>query len=322
MMAIKKEGKYQNLSFIKMKIDAKKAKGMAQDYIKKTNTIPPFKIPRQKIDKEKLSSDDSLVWLGHSTILGFVDGVSFIVDPMLSNRASPLKCLGPKRFEGSLTPIDELPNIDVILITHNHYDHLDKDTILALQNKVQKIYVPLDNKKILTNWGVKENKIQEFDWFEDMMFEKVKFAFCPTQHFSGRGLADRDKYLWGSWAILGNKSSIYVSGDSGYNDHFKMISQKYGIFDIVCMECGAYNDNWSEIHMLPEESVQASIDLKAKVMLPMHWAGFDLSTHTWDEPITRALKKAKELNLNMTTPMIGQVLNLKNPIEDKKWWRL
>jgi L-ascorbate metabolism protein UlaG (beta-lactamase superfamily) len=239
---------------------------------------------------------------------------------MLSLRASPFKCIGPKRFDGSLTPIDELPNIDVVLITHNHYDHMDKDTLLALQNKVKAIYVPLDNKKILIKWGIEDSKIKEFDWFEDISFNGVQFSFCPTQHFSGRGLTDRDKYLWGSWAIIGSKK-VYVSGDSGYNQHFKLINETYGSFDIACMECGAYNDNWSEIHMMPEESVQASIDLDAKVMLPMHWAGFDLSTHAWDEPITRALGKAQQLGVKTTTPMIGQILNLNEPIKNECWWK-
>lgn len=321
MNAIKKDGKYQNLEFIKMKMDLNRAKGMAKDYMKKKDAVPPASIPRVQIDKKAFKSEDSYVWLGHSSILGNIDEVSFIVDPMLAKRASPFKCMGPKRFDGSLTPIEELPKIDVILITHNHYDHMDRDTLLALQEQAQVIYVPLDNKKILTKWGIESLKIKEFDWFEDIVYKGVQFSFCPTQHFSGRGLSDRDKYLWGSWAIKGTQHSIYVSGDSGYNQHFSLIGQKYGPFDVACMECGAYNDNWSEIHMTPEESVQASKDVKAVVMHPMHWASFDLSTHAWDEPITRAKKKALELEVITTTPLIGVVNFLKNPVETKEWWK-
>jgi len=321
MNAIKKDGKYHNHSFINMTMSLDKVKAMTKDYFNKENAVPPFQIPRVKIDIEEFESKDSLVWLGHSTILGNMNGTTFIVDPMLGKRASPIKCMGPKRFDGSLTPIDELPEIDIILITHNHYDHLDKDTILSLKDKVQAIYVPLDNKQILTKWGVEDSLIKEFDWFEDILFNDIQFSFCPTQHFSARGLTDRDNYLWGSWAILSNDKKVYVSGDSGYNEHFKMINEKYGSFDIACMECGAYNDNWSEVHMVPEESVQASVDLEAKVMLPMHWAGFDLSTHSWDEPITRALDKAKELNITMTTPIIGQVIDLGKAVVSKHWWK-
>lgn len=321
MNAIKKDGKYQNLEFIKMKMDLNRAKGMAKDYMKKKDAVPSASIPRVQIDKKAFKSEDSYIWLGHSSILGNIDELSFIVDPMLAKRASPFKCMGPKRFDGSLTPIEELPKIDVILITHNHYDHMDRDTLLGLQEQAQVIYVPLDNKKILTKWGIESSKVKEFDWFEDIVYKGVQFSFCPTQHFSGRGLSDRDKYLWGSWAIKGSKHSIYVSGDSGYNQHFSLIGQKYGPFDVACMECGAYNDNWSEIHMTPEESVQASLDVKAVVMHPMHWASFDLSTHAWDEPINRAKKKAIQLNVITTTPLIGTVNFLNNPIETKQWWK-
>jgi len=320
MTAIKKDGKYFNKSYIKMKMDGKRAKGMMKDYMAKKDAVPSFEIPRLKIDNDKFNKQDSFIWLGHSTILGKLDKVTFIVDPMLTNRASPFSCVGPKRFDGSLTPIDELPNIDVVLITHNHYDHMDKKTLLALKDRVKKIFVPLDNAKILIKWGIEEDKIKEFDWFEDIVFDGTLFSFCPTQHFSGRSLSDRDKYLWGSWAAKGSKHSIYVSGDSGYNGHFKEIGERFGSFDVACMECGAYNENWSEIHMVPEESVQASLDVKAKVMLPMHWAGFDLSTHAWDEPISRALEEAKQLDVITTTPMIGKVNAFLNPIEKEKWW--
>lgn len=321
MNAIKIDEKYTNQNHIKMKLNTKKTKGMIKDYISKKNTIPPFEIKRKKIEKEFFNSKDSLIWLGHSTILGRINNLTFIVDPMLGNRASPLKYLGPKRFEGSSTPLEELPDIDIILITHNHYDHLDKETILALKDKVQAIYLPLDNKKILSKWGIDSKKMKEFDWYEDFVFQDVQFSFCPTQHFSGRSLTDRDKSLWGSWAVISDKKKIYLSGDSGYNEHFKQIKQRYGSFDISCIECGAYNDNWSEIHMTPEESVQASVDLESKAFLPMHWAGFDLSTHAWDEPITRALKKSEELKANIITPMIGEVIDLNILNEFKQWWR-
>lgn len=298
-----------------------KAKKMTKDYFNKENSIPPFILPRQTIDKETFEAEDTFVWLGHSTILGNIDGVRFIVDPMLHHRASPFKCLGPKRFNGSLTPLEELPEIDVILITHNHYDHLDEQTIKALHDKVEAIYLPFDNASIVKKWGVDLDKVREFDWFEELNFRGVTFAFTPTQHFSGRGLTDRDNYLWGSWVVKGQNHSLYVSGDSGYHEHFKLIGEKYGTFDVACVECGAYNSSWSEIHMMPEQSVQASVDLKAKVMLPMHWAGFDLSTHAWDEPISRAMKEAQRLSVQTTTPMIGQIIPLKQPICETQWWK-
>ena len=320
MTAIKKQGKYHNQSFIKMRINGSRAKGMMKDYLAKKDAIPSFKIPRKKIDAKCFNQEDTFVWLGHSTILGHLDDISFIVDPMLAKRASPFKCLGPKRFDGSLTPYTELPNIDIVLITHNHYDHMDKETLLKLNERVKCFYVPLDNAQILINWGIEKEKVIEFDWYEDIIYQGVQFSFCPTQHFSGRGLHDRDQYLWGSWVIKGTRHSLYVSGDSGYNNHFKEISSRYGSFDVACIECGAYNEHWSEIHMMPEESVQAALDLKTQVMLPMHWASFDLSTHTWDEPITRAVNQANKEGLSLTLPMIGEVISFVNPIKSRKWW--
>ena len=322
MNSIKIKNKYHNLGAVKMEMSLQKAKKMVQDYAGKRLRVPPFELPAKEIDIDLFESGDSLVWLGHSTILARVDGVNFIVDPMFSHRASPVGFAGPKRFEGSLIDIDTLPAIDIILITHNHYDHLDKSSILYLHENVEKIFVPLDNAKILLSWGVANDKIKEFDWYEESFEENIRFALTPTQHFSGRGLTDRDDYLWGSWVIQGSKSSLYVSGDSGYNSHFKAIGEKYGAFDIACMECGAYNDNWSEVHMLPEQSVQAAQDLGAKVMLPMHWAGFNLSTHAWDEPITRALQHATEIKQDTITPMIGQVIHFSENYPKEMWWEI
>ncbi len=321
MNAIKKGKRYFNRDFIRLKMDRHRIGKMLRDYLAKERAVPPFPIPRKVIDKEAFISQESVVWLGHSTILARIDGINLIVDPMLSTRASPLSCAGPKRFEGSLTPLHELPAIDLILITHNHYDHLDQKSIMALHEQVKAIYVPLDNAKILTKWGVDAGKIREFDWFEDQIFEGVQCTFAPTQHFSGRGLRDRDRYLWGSWVVKGAQRALYVSGDSGYNSHFKMIGQKYGPFDLACIECGAYNVSWREVHMMPEESVQAAKDLDAGVMLPMHWAGFDLSTHAWDDPVNRAIARANEFDVVITTPMIGQVLSFSDSVVSERWWK-
>jgi L-ascorbate metabolism protein UlaG (beta-lactamase superfamily) len=264
---------------------------------------------------------DSIVWLGHSTILGHLGSTTFIVDPIVSKRASPLKHVGPKRFEGSDFTLEELPPIDAVLITHNHYDHLDEKSIKALHGHVSHIFTPLDNAALLLAWGVPSEKITELDWFESRIFSDLELSLAPTQHFSSRHTFDRNRSLWGSWVIKGNQRSLYVSGDSGYNTHFGAIGEKYGPFDIACLECGQYNDAWREVHMRPEESVRAAVDLKASVMLPMHWAGFDISTHAWDEPITRAIRQADDLSMPLTTPMIGQVVTLGDPLFTARWWQ-
>lgn len=314
------EIKENAFNFEKMTMNKERILGTTKDYLAKQQTRPPFALVRKVIDTRAFLSQDSIIWLSHSTILGHIDNMTFIVDPMLSLRASPFSWIGPKRFEGSLTPIEELPNIDIIFITHNHYDHLDYKTIMALHEHVKYIYIPKGNALLLCKWGVQPSKIKEFSWFEEHKIDELTVCFCPTQHFSGRGLFDRDKTLWGSWVIKGSKHSVYVSGDSGYNQHFKIIGDTHGPFDIACIECGAYSDHWKEVHMRPEESVQAACDLGAKIMLPMHWAGFDLSTHAWDEPISRAVIKAKEMNMPLSTYMIGEVNNLEKSIVNTEWW--
>lgn len=320
MEAIKEGGRYRNLGEVKMAMTMKRAKSMMRDYLKKTLRVPPAALPKNQPDVDRFASNDALIWLGHSTLLGHLDGVTFIVDPMLSDRASPIACLGPKRFEGVQVGLDELPQIDLILITHNHYDHLDRETIEALHEKAEAIFLPLDNAPILSKWGVSAEKMRELDWYETAEYRGVRFSLTPSQHFSGRGLTDRDKALWGSWVVQGKTHSLYFSGDSGYNGHFREIGERYGPFDLACLECGAYNDAWPEVHMNPEESVKAAQDLGAKVMLPIHWAGFSLSTHAWDEPITRALAVAQKDKVTVTTPMVGETLVLEDPIRDDWWW--
>lgn len=316
----KKQKRYHNLGGVAMRFTPKKMWQMTREYMKKQVRVPPFSFPSKKPDFTLFESGDALVWLGHSTLLGRLDGVSFIVDPMFSDRASPFACVGPKRFDGSLIDSKTLPPIDVILITHNHYDHLDRHSMRMLHKQAKAIYLPLDNVQIIAKWGIRGEKVKEFDWYEEIRFGNVRFAFAPSQHFSGRGVTDRNRSLWGSWAVQGSSRSLYFSGDGGYNSHFKTIGERYGPFDLACLECGAYNDAWREVHMAPEETVRAAQDLGAKVMMPIHWAGFSLSTHAWDDPVTRALAEAKRKKVTVTTPMIGETVMLDDPVRDEVWW--
>ena len=304
-----------------MHFTPKKMWQMTRDYMKKQVRIPPFSFPSKKPDFAVFESGDALIWLGHSTLLGRLNDVTFIVDPMFSDRASPLACIGPKRFAGSLIDPKTLPRIDVILITHNHYDHMDKETLQMLHDQAKAIYLPLDNARIIAKWGIQGEKVKELDWYKAVCFGDVRFTLTPSQHFSGRGLTDRNRSLWGSWVVQGSSHSLFLSGDSGYNGHFKAIGERYGPFDLACLECGAYNDAWPEVHMSPEDSIRAAQDLGAKVMMPIHWGGFSLSTHSWDDPITRALAEAKRENVTVTTPMIGETVLLDDPVRDAVWWK-
>ena len=247
--------------------------------------------------------------------------VTIITDPVF-HRASPLSFLGPKPFDMTNIPrIDDLPEkIDVVLITHDHYDHLDYKTIKKIHPKVGKFFVPLGVKSHLIKWGVPQEKIEEIEWYENASYKNTDFTLTPTRHFSGRSLGNRDSTLWGGWIIKSETQNIYISGDGGYSSEFKKIGDKYGPFDIAFVENGAYNIGWKNTHMFPEESVAAAIDVNAKVAMPIHWGKFDLSTHHWLDPINRFTKEAQNKNLTIATPQIGQTFTLNPLIPQTRWW--
>ncbi len=267
------------------------------------------------------------VWLGHSTVLFKANNKTIITDPVFHN-ASPIPLL-VKPFKMSYRPkVEDLPMIDVVLISHDHYDHLDYKAIQELDSKVKLFYVPLGVKAHLLSWGIAKEKIKEFDWYEGSLMQGVQFVFTPSRHFSGRGIFNHRKTLWGSWAVLAPEVKVYFSGDGGYSPEFKKIGERFGGFDMAFMEDGAYNQSWQEVHMLPEQSAQACIDIQTKVVLPIHWAKFDLSTHKWDEPVERLSKAieahnislSEEQRITLTTPKIGEVFSIKQ-LPTSQWWR-
>lgn len=290
-----------------------------------TRTEPEFELPQEKVDSvylEKSIHEDKLIWFGHSAFLLQLDGQNILLDPMLGETPSPHPFVGPKRFNKKLPiEIEQLPKIDAILISHDHYDHLDYESIQLLKEKTAQFFVPLGVGKHLESWGINSNDIQELNWWDKTKFKSIELDLTPSRHFSGRGFTDRSSSMWGSWVIKGTNKNIYFSGDSGYGPHFKEIGNKYGPFDFAMIECGQYNENWKNIHMVPEETVKASMDLKAKVMMPIHWGAFSLSLHSWDDPIIRVTKEARELNLPITVPMIGEIIDLnKIHLSVREWW--
>lgn len=267
------------------------------------------------------SEEVGFIWFGHSTLLVSMEGITILTDPVFSERASMLPFMGPKKFEYSndFSP-ETLPNIDIVLISHDHYDHLDYKSIIALKNKAKKFFVPLGVAAHLENWGVDSSKIVELDWWQTANFENLELVCTPSRHFSGRRLNDRFKTLWSSWVINGKEHKVFFGGDSGYFPGFKEIGNKYGPFDIAFLECGAYNEMWSNIHMMPEETAQAAIDLNSKILFPIHWGKFDLALHPWKEPIERVTKKAEELNVNILTSIPGKY-NTIDAAQSEKWWK-
>ena len=286
---------------------------------------PDFDLPIEKVDSTSLEEKkiiDKLIWFGHSAFLLQLDGKNILIDPMLGKTPAPHPAIGTKRFSDELPiEIQKLPKIDAIIISHDHYDHLDYESIKILKQKTNNFFIPLGVGTHLASWGVDANDIKEHNWWDETAFEGIKLAFTPARHFSGRGLTNGSSTMWGSWVIKGKNKNVYFSGDSGYGPHFKEIGEKYGPFDFAMMECGQYNEKWANIHMMPEETAQASIDLKATAMMPIHWGAFALALHTWDDPILRITKKAKELELPITVPKIGdEILLDRIDLSVNEWW--
>ncbi len=321
------DGKFMNLIPTSMDMSAGNMASTFREYFRGgVDRQPNFDIPVKHIDSlEIVANKDTtkLIWFGHSAFLLQIDGKNILIDPMFGNVPAPHPWLGGKRYSKDLPiKIEEIPQIDAILISHDHYDHLDYGSIEKLKGKTKEFYVPIGVGNHFKRWGVPEGKIHELNWWDEIDADGLKLALAPSRHFSGRGLSDRSKTLWGSWVILGTQDSIYFSGDGGYGPHFKAIGEKYGPFDFAMIECGQYNDKWAQIHMMPEETAQAAVDVKAKTMMPIHWGAFTLALHPWTEPVERALIAAKELNMPIISPRIGEAIYLDrlNETVMEKWW--
>ncbi|MEP7318277.1 MAG: MBL fold metallo-hydrolase [Panacibacter sp.] len=317
-----KERGFNNLSVTPVTAKDSSYIKMARDYFNRSkNTAPPFVLPSVKTDLKNIqSAEPMIVWFGHSSYFIRINNKTFLIDPVFSGNASPFSFM-VKSFAGSdiYTPGD-FPDIDFLIITHDHYDHMDYKTILQLQPRVGKVYCSLGVGSHLAFWGFAENKITEMDWWQTKNIDaEMSLTAAPGRHFSGRGI-ERGKTLWSSFILKTNGYNLFLGGDSGYDEHFKEIGKKFGPFDIAILESGQYNTSWPYIHMMPEETVQATVDLNAKVLLPVHWSKFTLALHEWNDPVKRVLKKASELNVKVTTPMIGEPVIINVSYPDKHWW--
>ena len=323
-----KDGKFLNNGGVKMEMSLKDSfKAMWILFKSNSKAEPNKNIAVQKIDSITIANYNSktrFIWFGHSTFLLQIKGKNLLIDPMFGNVPAPNPLLGNKRFSNKLPiEIEKLPSIDAVLITHDHYDHLDYEAIQKLKDKVNIFYTPLGIGIHLLKWGVEKERIIELDWWQEIKFDELTIRCTPAQHFSGRGISDREKTLWCSWIIQSDDDNLFFSGDSGYASHFKEIGDQYGPFDFAFMECGQYNNLWPLVHMLPEETAQAGLDIKAKKMMPIHWGAFKLASHSWTDPVERISKKAKELNVDLVIPKIGEIIEigLNDSEEIYPWWR-
>lgn len=316
-----KNGAFQNLSKTNaMAEDASFFKTMRQFLHKPKDVKPSRSLPSVKTNLKTLSGDQpTLVWFGHSSYFLKINGQTILVDPVFSGNASPFSFM-INSFEGSdVYAVDDFPEIDILLLTHDHYDHLDYKTIKQLKTKVKRVCCSLGVGSHLEYWGYEPALISELDWWETFKNNDLTLTAAPGRHFSGRGVK-RGQSMWSSFILKAKEYNLFLGGDSGYDTHFKKIGDEFGPFDLAILESGQYNKSWPNIHMMPEETVQASIDLKAKVLLPVHWGKFSLAMHSWTEPINRVVAKAKLLNVKITTPMIGEPLIIGLDVPIKKWW--
>ncbi|MBU9674951.1 MBL fold metallo-hydrolase [Planococcus sp. CP5-4] len=321
-----REGKFANADEAETEIHMSEGLSMLKDslFAGDVQRHPIGELPVAEIDWELIKSEqDSVTWFGHSSVLLSLDGHKLFIDPMLGDRASPLSFAGSLRYsKGWLEVAGRLPAIDAVLLTHDHYDHLDYESIRALKDKVGHFYVPLGVGAHLLRWGVEAQRITELNWWDEVQLHGLTLALTPSKHFSGRGLFNRNSTLWGGWAVIGDRIRFYTSGDGGYGSHFKEIGEKYGPFDIALMEGGQYDTRWETSHMAPEQSVQAALDIRGDKMMLVHWAAFTLAFHSWTDPIERASKEAVRQGVELVTPQVGETLPLEKlaTYTSAHWW--
>ncbi|MPW16761.1 hydrolase [Paraburkholderia sp. CNPSo 3157] len=290
---------------------------------KPDGTMPSGPLPVDPLTRADLDAapDRSLFRLGHSTLLLKLRGQFWLTDPVFAERASPFRRMGPKRFHAPPIARDALPPLRGVILSHDHYDHLDRETVLALAETTGVFVTPLGVGDRLIEWGIDASKVRQFDWWQGVEIDGVHFTATPAQHFSGRSLFDGNSTLWASWVIVDGDLRVFFSGDTGYFDGFKTIGERLGPFDVTLLETGAYDAQWPYVHMQPDDTVQAHIDLRGRWLVPIHNGTFDLAMHRWQEPFERVVGLAAARGIALATPRMGERLHLASPHRGERWWR-
>lgn len=316
-----KEGKFRNINHTPQVTQSLHI--ALYDYLfgKSKESKPRKPIPSKSIFWQQLSDElETLIWLGHSSYFLKLNGKNILVDPVLSGSASPIPGSG-KAFKGSdVSRAEDLPDIDYLFISHDHYDHMDYNTLIKLKDRVKKVIVGLGVGAHLEHWGYQPEQIIEKDWWETIELENgFSITVTPARHFSGRSIWSANT-LWASYVLETPSKKLYLGGDSGYDTHFKQIGDKFGPFDLAILENGQYDLSWKYIHMMPEEVVQAAKDLRSKVLFPVHSSKFVLANHSWYEPLERISRNALKQEQPIITPLIGEVVNLNNLYTKPTYW--
>lgn len=317
-----RDGRFHNLEPTAVSPQEVSTFKVLQEFITRPSSVTPsIELPHKKTDLLNLPEQEiSVVWFGHSSYLINYRGFIILVDPVFSGNASPVKFFG-KAFKGTnIYTATEFPEIDLLLITHDHYDHLDYPFIKNIKSKVKKVVTSLGVGEHLELWGIKKEIITELGWQEEItVYNNLKITALPSRHFSGRS-TKRFNTLWSSFALVWQDIRIYVGGDSGYSPQFKEIGEKFGKFDLAFLECGQYSRYWPQIHMMPEETVKAAKDLNAEILFPVHWGKFVLSIHPWNEPVKRVTAEAKKRQQKFVVPHIGEHYIQGKTFDQKDWW--
>ncbi len=306
-----------------MSPDSSFMKIMKEFNANRRHTKPPTALPHQKTDLKQLKDDQPvIVWFGHSSYFISYNGFRVLVDPVFSGNASPVRFFG-KQFEGTgVYQPEDFPMIDLLVLTHDHYDHLDYKTILRLKDRVKHIVCSLGLGAHLDYWGINAVPVTELNWWEQAeLSPAISITATPARHFTGR-LFKRAQTLWSSFVLQLFDQRLFIGGDSGYDKQFKVIGDKFGPFRLAFLECGQYGENWPNIHMFPEQTVSAARDLRADMLFPVHWAKFALANHPWNESILRLRVEASKQQQPFVSPMIGQPYTLGEKFEQTDWWEL
>ena len=259
-------------------------------------------------------------WLGHSTVLLELDGRRVLTDPVFGNRVGPASFIGPRRFHAVPAELADLPPLDAVLLSHDHFDHLCKPTMRALAKTGVPIVTALGVGTHLEAYGWPRERITELDWLESAEVGGIRFTATPAQHFSGRSLGSRNKTLWASWVVQSERRKVFFSGDTGLTDEFVAIGQRFGPFDLVMLEIGAYHPSWGSIHLGPEHALDAFAMLGGGTLLPVHWGTFSLGFHAWDAPGEELLALARDRGARILTPPLGAAFEPEHLDGPTPWW--
>jgi L-ascorbate metabolism protein UlaG (beta-lactamase superfamily) len=283
----------------------------------------PGEVPVQAIEPSRFGTPPAsglrITWFGHSSLYFEIDGSRVLLDPVWGKRASPASFMGPARFFDAPLALADLTVPDAVLLTHDHFDHLDLPTIQAMKDWDTRFFTPLGLGAHLEAWGIAPARIQELDWWEEARVGKLTLACLPARHFSGRSFI-RNRTLWCGWALIGPQHRVYNSGDTAYFEGFKAIGTKYGPFDASCIELGAYDTAWPDVHIGPEQAARAWADVRGGLMLPVHWGTFALAPHAWIEPVERLMVAAEIAKMPLCIPRPGQSVEPSSPPPLERWW--